>query len=41
MPIKVLDDTGVGTDATVICGVDYLTQLAVTGIRRTTSLLPT
>jgi len=31
VPIKVLDDTGVGTDATVICGIDYLTQLATDG----------
>jgi subtilisin len=31
VPIKVLDDSGVGTDATVICGVDYLTQLATDG----------
>jgi subtilisin len=28
VPIKVLDDAGSGTDATVICGVDYLTALA-------------
>ena len=27
VPIKVLDDTGVGTDATVICGVDHLVGL--------------
>ncbi len=31
VPIKVLDDSGVGTDATVICGVDYLTGLATDG----------
>ena len=31
VPIKVLDDSGVGTDATVICGVDYLTGLALDG----------
>jgi len=31
VPIKVLDDSGVGSDATVICGVDYLTQLATDG----------
>ena len=31
VPIKVLDDSGVGTDATVICGVDYLTGLAIDG----------
>ena len=31
VPIKVLNDTSVGTDATVICGVDYLTQLASDG----------
>jgi subtilisin len=29
--VKVLDDSGVGSDATVICGVDYLTQLATDG----------
>jgi len=31
VPVKVLDDSGVGTDATVICGVDYLTGLASDG----------
>jgi subtilisin family serine protease len=31
VPIKVLDDSGVGTDATVICGIDYLTALATDG----------
>ncbi|MGH2484024.1 MAG: S8 family peptidase, partial [Candidatus Limnocylindria bacterium] len=31
VPIKVLDDTGEGTDSTVICGVDYLTGLATDG----------
>ena len=36
VPIKVLDDSGVGTDATVICGVDYLTGLALDGDPRTT-----
>ena len=27
VPVKVLDDTGQGTTATVVCGVDYLTGL--------------
>ena len=31
VPIKVLDNSGVGTDATVICGVDHLTALATDG----------
>ena len=41
VPIKVLDDTGNGTTATVVCGIDHLVPFGRTATRRTTCLSPT